>query len=461
MTDASLRAVMRLRAGARVAALFAAAVGLLVLAGWLFDVRAFLQVLPGQLAMVANTAASFVLVGLALWWQAGVQTRSSQYASRAAAALAGLIGLMSLAEYVSGENFGIDELLFRDPRGLTGVFPGRMGVITALSFVALAASLLASSLQRARWTPDALALLPGLLATISLAGYAYGAPSVHWIGIYKGMAIHTALAFLVLSIGALLARGDGGFSRLILSDTAGGAIARRIVPAALAVPLLLGWLDSLGKRARLFSPEFGDVLSAVGNAAVLLAVLWIAAEQLRRTDEEARRSQDALSASERRYQNLAAFAPIGIYRSTREGRFVSANMALARMLGYESPEDVLRLDLRKDLYHDNADREPILADLARLGGVGTFEVRWKRRDGAPLWVRLDTRVVRGESGGIEYEAFVHNVDQRKKAEEALRRSEERFHRAFSVSPARSEEHTSELQSRPHLVCRLLLEKKKK
>src|SRR6266542_3948233 len=434
MTDASLRAVMRLRAGARVAARFAAAVGLLVLAGWLFDVRAFLQVLPGQLAMVANTAASFVLVGLALWWQAGVQTRSSQSASRAAAALAGLIGLMSLAEYVSGENFGIDELLFRDPRGLTGVFPGRMGVITALSFVALAASLLASSLQRARWTPDALALLPGLLATISLAGYAYGAPSVHWIGIYKGMAIHTALAFLVLSIGALLARGDGGFSRLILSDTAGGAIARRIVPAALAVPLLLGWLDSLAERARLYGTELGNVLSAVANASLLLAVFCIVAERLRRTDEEAQRSQYALSASEHRYQDLAAFAPIGIYRSTREGRFVSANMALARMLGYESPEDVLRLDLRKDLYHDNADREPILADLARLGGVGTFEVRWKRRDGAPLWVRLDTRVVRGESGGIEYEAFVHNVDQRKKAEEALRRSEERFHRSFSVSP---------------------------
>src|SRR6266498_1551732 len=399
MTDASLRAVMRLRAGARVAALFAAAVGLLVLAGWLFDVRAFLQVLSGQLAMVANTAASFVLVGLALWWQAGVQTRSSQSASRAAAALAGLIGLMSLAEYVSGENFGIDELLFRDPRGLTGI--------------------------------------------------------------YKGMAIHTALAFLVLSIGALLARGDGGFSRLILSDTAGGAIARRIVPAALAVPLLLGWLDSLAERARLYGTELGNVLSAVANASLLLAVFCIVAERLRRTDEEAQRSQYALSASEHRYQDLAAFAPIGIYRSTREGRFVSANMALARMLGYESPEDVLRLDLRKDLYHDNADREPIITELARLGGAGTFEVRWKRRDGAPLWVRLDTRVVRGESGGIEYEAFVHNVDQRKKAEEALRRSEERFHRAFSVSPARSEEHTSELQSRPHLVCRLLLEKKKK
>src|SRR6266545_2795641 len=141
-----------------------------------------------------------------------------------------------------------------------------------------------------------------------------------------------------------------------------------------------------------------------------------------------------LEASERRYRQVVAFAPIGIYRSTREGRFVSANMALARILGYESPEDVLRLDLRKDLYHDNADREPIITELARLGGAGTFEVRWKRRDGAPLWVRLDTRVVRGESGGVEYEDFVHDIDQRKKAEEALRRSEGRFRRSFSVSP---------------------------
>ncbi len=434
MTDPNVRSVERLQAGARAAALFAGAVGLLVLAGWLFDVRAFMQVLPGQVAMVPNTALGFVLAGLALWCQAGVRTRSSRSASRAAAVLAGLIGLMNLAEYVSGKNLGIDELLFRDPLGLTSVFPGRMAMITALSFVALAASLLTSSLRRARWTPDALALVPGLLATISLTGYAYGVASLHWIGIYKGMAIHTALAFLILSVGALFVRSDGGVSRLFLSDTAGGTIARRIIPAALVVPVLLGWLDSLGERAHLYNPALGDAMSAVTNASVLVAVLWVVAERLRQTDEVTRRSQDALKASERRYQSLIAFAPIGIYRSTREGRFVSANLALARMLGYDSPEDVLRLDLRKDLYCDGAERERLVAEIARLGGVGTWEVLWKRHDGAPLWVRLDSRIVRGESGE-EYEGFVHDIDQRKKAEEALRRSEERFHRAFSVSPA--------------------------
>jgi PAS domain S-box-containing protein len=147
-----------------------------------------------------------------------------------------------------------------------------------------------------------------------------------------------------------------------------------------------------------------------------------------------KRAQEALAASEKRYRELVALAPIGIYRSTHEGRFDSVNLALVRLLGYDSPEDVLALDMRRDVYFDNRDRERLKAEIERLGGVAAFEVCWKRRDGAPLWVRLDARVVRGESGGIEYETFVHDIHQRKRAEEALRRSEERFHRSFSVSP---------------------------
>src|SRR6185503_11423444 len=51
-----------------------------------------------------------------------------------------------------------------------------------------------------------------------------------------------------------------------------------------------------------------------------------------------------------------------------------------------------------------------------------------------LWVQLDARTVRGESGGVEYETFVHDIHTRKRAEEELRLSEERFRRSFSVSP---------------------------
>ena len=149
---------------------------------------------------------------------------------------------------------------------------------------------------------------------------------------------------------------------------------------------------------------------------------------------ERKRSKDALEASEKRYRELVALAPIGIYRSTHEGRFDSVNMALVRLLGFDTPGEVLALDMRKDIYFDNQDRERLKSEIARLGGVAALEVRWKRRDGTPLWVRLDARVVHGESGGVEYETFVHDIHERKRAEDSLRRSEERFHRSFSVSP---------------------------
>jgi len=139
--------------------------------------------------------------------------------------------------------------------------------------------------------------------------------------------------------------------------------------------------------------------------------------------------------AEEQYRDLVAHAPIGIYRSTRDGQFVSVNEAYARLLGYESPEEVLRLDLRRDIYFDNADRERLIAEIEQRGGGAATEVRLRRRDGSPVWVRLEGRVIRGGSGSVEFfEDFVHDIQQQKRAEEALRQSEERFRRSFAASP---------------------------
>jgi two-component system cell cycle sensor histidine kinase/response regulator CckA len=424
-----------LATAARAAGLTAAAVGVLVLVGWLLNVRPFMQVLSGEVAMVPNTAVAFILAGLSLWWRAGAVSRSRQLASQVAAAASGLLGFFALAEYASGLSFGIDELLFQDRAGLTGVFPGRMSVPAAIGFVAIGVSLLLSNTRRAGWVAEALALVPGLLGLASLADYSYGMHSIEWIGYYKGMAIHTAVAFLVLSLGVLLSRGDRGFSRLMVSDTAGGRVARRILPVALIVPLVLGWLCLAGQRAGLYGAEFGTALAAVSNAVVLVAIFWGIAAALMRTDEERRRAEEALEGSERRYRDLAAFAPVGIYRSTREGRFLSVNAALARLLGYDTIAEVLQLDIRRDIYFDNADRERLIAENERLGGTAAFEVRLKRKDGSPVWVRLDSRGVADESGRpTRFEGFVHDITERKRSEDALRKAEEQYRLLFQSSP---------------------------
>ncbi len=146
-------------------------------------------------------------------------------------------------------------------------------------------------------------------------------------------------------------------------------------------------------------------------------------------------AKERLELSERHLRDLVDRAPIGIYRSTREGRIVSVNAALVRLLGYESPEEVLQLDIARDVYFDSAEREHLIAANAPLGLIVGFEVRFKRKDGSPVWVRLDSRAVRGNGDQIEgFEGFVHDISEGKRAEEALRNSEQRFSSAFHASP---------------------------
>jgi two-component system, cell cycle sensor histidine kinase and response regulator CckA len=131
--------------------------------------------------------------------------------------------------------------------------------------------------------------------------------------------------------------------------------------------------------------------------------------------------------AEEQYRELVASAPIGIYRATKEGRLDSANLALARLIGYESSDELLGLNVQQDVYFELADRTKLLAELERVGSVSNFEVRFKRKDGTPIWVRVDARGVRDSSGAVErLEGFVHDITERKFAEEALEQSKERL-----------------------------------
>ncbi len=84
-------------------------VGILVLLGWLLEIRVLMQVFPGLVAMAPNAAVGVLLAGLSLWVQTGTTAESRLRGSRVAAVAVGLLGLLTLAEYVSGTKLGIDE----------------------------------------------------------------------------------------------------------------------------------------------------------------------------------------------------------------------------------------------------------------------------------------------------------------------------------------------------------------
>jgi PAS domain S-box-containing protein len=128
-----------------------------------------------------------------------------------------------------------------------------------------------------------------------------------------------------------------------------------------------------------------------------------------------------------RYQRLITHTRVGIFHSTPQGRFTDVNPALVQLLGYAAAAEVLALKLPDDLYVEPAQRAWLRATYEAGGILDGIEVRWKKKDGAPITVALYARALRDARGRVTgYEGMVVDVTARTRAEEALRQSEERY-----------------------------------
>jgi PAS domain S-box-containing protein len=158
---------------------------------------------------------------------------------------------------------------------------------------------------------------------------------------------------------------------------------------------------------------------------------WVTKGQLKRLlpaiERELREAKGraALRAAEAGYETLVEQAPVGIYRSNPEGRFLSANTALVRMLGYESAADLLRLDMARDVYADPAERQRLVdRDTYTDRQYDDVEATWKRKDGGLLTVQLNVRAVRNDARQVEYyETFVRDVTEQRRLQQQVLQSQ--------------------------------------
>jgi PAS domain S-box-containing protein len=143
----------------------------------------------------------------------------------------------------------------------------------------------------------------------------------------------------------------------------------------------------------------------------------------------------SMRASERNYREMVDFAPIGIYGARVDGTVVSANAAFARMLGHDDAPSVLGLNMATDVFADPALRASLIEQHLATGFTPATEGQFKRRDGGTLWVEGTARLVKDDAGEIAHvETFVRDISQRKRAQDEVRASEERYRLLFEGNP---------------------------
>ncbi|QYJ16311.1 hypothetical protein Rxycam_02144 [Rubrobacter xylanophilus DSM 9941] len=143
---------------------------------------------------------------------------------------------------------------------------------------------------------------------------------------------------------------------------------------------------------------------------------------------ETREAWEALREAERKYRSIFENAVEGIFQSTPEGRLITANPAMARMLGYASAGELLAcVENVTEIYADPGRRDEFRRRVEEQGSVSGFELRLRRRDGSEIWASLAGRVVRDAAGRVVgYEGTLEDITRRKRAEETLRQSEELY-----------------------------------
>ncbi|WP_421658757.1 response regulator [Leptothermofonsia sp. ETS-13] len=141
-----------------------------------------------------------------------------------------------------------------------------------------------------------------------------------------------------------------------------------------------------------------------------------------------KRAELALKQAEEKYRSIFENAADGIFQTTAEGRCISANPALARIYGYDSPEELIATlsnRIANQIYVDPERRAEFIHLISEYGFINDFESQVYRRDGSIIWISENARAVRDDDGNLlYYEGIVKDISDRKQAAEELFKAKE-------------------------------------
>ncbi|HEV7605884.1 MAG TPA: PAS domain S-box protein [Steroidobacteraceae bacterium] len=417
---------------AQFAAFVVLAVGLLVLAGWTFDMEALTNLAPVWPRISRLTALAFVVSGAALWLTTLSVRRSAAILSLAVTA----IGLLVLFRYALSWDVYIDQFTLGPvPEPTPGVSLPRMAPSTAVAFCCFGMSILCALRPRTASAHQTLAIIVLVIGWMGLSRYIFGGEA---LVPFVNVAAHGSILFLLLSAGALTLRTDAGVAKLLASEGVGGSMARRLLPAAILVPLLAGALTLSFERAGGLGHEAAVSVFALSAVVAFTTFVLINAARGERADRMRRNAEKALRLSEERHQLIVETALDGVIAINVHGLVTGWNSQAEKMFGWNRTE-VMGRELAEILIPERL-RDQHRAGMRRYAESGIARVLNKRvemsalhRDGHEFSVELAITPI-GFGEELVFSAFIRDITGRLRAEGALRESEQRFRTTANAAP---------------------------
>ncbi|MEO5969560.1 MAG: PAS domain S-box protein [Bdellovibrionia bacterium] len=392
-------------------------IGSIVLIGWQFDIPTLKSISPHWVAMKIHTALGFILAGVSLWFLRKDHTPPIKsvgwYVAKGSAVVLVMISSFTLLHYLLSLHPESDRIF------LNKFIISGMGMNAALSFLLLGLSLLMIDIKSIATIGQFFALAVGLLTLLPIAGYAFTfLDSTKNISALTDMALHSALSFMMLSLGVFFSHSSIGFSGILVSKTIGGLMARRLLPAILIIPVITGWLSMAGQKKGLLGAELGVTTMVLLSTILLASIVAWTVNLLNRMDTE--RDQSVVERDRFFTVSLDMLCIAGT-----DGYFKRVNPAFTELLGYTEKELCAKTML--DFIHPE-DKPKTLQEIGKLAAghtVLSFENRYRRRDGTYKWLSWKSTPV----ADVIY-AAARDITEFKNAQISLSDSEARLRAIF-------------------------------